>query len=94
MARLLCGQLKGEIARLVLGNLKGKKRMQYRTKQGETLDAICFRHYGQASGFVEQVLAANYRLADKGIELPNGTLIELPEIEAASPAQKLVSLFD
>lgn len=34
---------------------------RYITKDGDMLDAICWRHYGRTRGVVEQVLEANYR---------------------------------
>ncbi|TLX52838.1 phage tail protein, partial [Stutzerimonas nosocomialis] len=30
-----------------------------RAQQGDTVDAICWRHYGRTAGVVEQVLDAN-----------------------------------
>lgn len=65
----------------------------YRVNQGETLDYICFKHYGSASGFVEKVLAANYRLADHMLALPAGLEIVLPEIKD-EPTETLISLWD
>jgi len=53
---------------------------QYRTKQGDLLDAICAKHYPSLAGVVEQVLEANINLASYGAVLPAGLLIELPEI--------------
>ncbi len=54
---------------------------QYRTKDGETLDLICWRHYGVQSGAVEAVLEANTHLADQGVILQAGTLINLPDLQ-------------
>ena len=51
----------------------------YRTKESDMLDQICIAFYGQAQGFVEQVLDRNPRLADLGPLLPANLLIELPE---------------
>ena len=44
--------------------------MQYRTKEGDMLDWICWKHYGQESGTVELVLTANPGLAANGPKLP------------------------
>ncbi|RRA47068.1 tail protein X, partial [Cronobacter sakazakii] len=41
--------------------------------QGDTLDAICARHYGRTEGVVETVLTANPGLAELGAVLPHGT---------------------
>jgi phage tail protein X len=55
---------------------------QYRTKENDMLDAICFKFYGRQSKAVEIVLEANRGLADVGPVLPLGLIIELPEIPA------------
>lgn len=53
---------------------------QYRTKDGDTVDLICWHIYGATSGIVEQVLNANPGLATLGPVLPLGTLVTLPEV--------------
>jgi phage tail protein X len=53
---------------------------QYRTKENDMLDAICFKFYGKQSKAVEIVYEANRGLADIGPVLPSGLIIELPEI--------------
>lgn len=59
----------------------------YRCKDGELLDEICLHYYGQASGAVEQVLAANPGLASLGPILPLGTKLALPELDISDDAQ-------
>ena len=55
----------------------------YVTRDGDVLDDICLRVYGeQKPGQVEAVLAANPGLADRGVLLPSGVLIILPALEA------------
>ncbi len=49
--------------------------------QGDTLDAICQRHYGFTSGITEDVLTANPGLADLGPVLPVGQKILLPRYQ-------------
>lgn len=63
------------------------------TQQGDTLDLICWRHYGRSAGAVEPVLKANPGLAAKGLVLPFGTSILLPEL-TFTDAVKTVSLWD
>lgn len=53
----------------------------YTAQQGDTLDYICWKFYGQQSGAVELVLEANPGLADAGAIIPLGTVIVLPEIQ-------------
>lgn len=64
-----------------------------RAAQGDTLDLICWRHYGRTAGVVEQVLEANQGLARLGPILPHGTLVLLPEI-ATQPQRQTVQLWD
>lgn len=64
-----------------------------RAAQGDTLDLICWRHYGRTAGVVEQVLDANPGLARLGPILPHGTLVQLPEI-ATQPQRQTVQLWD
>lgn len=66
----------------------------YVTKEGDTLDLICFRYYGSTYGKqVEIVMEANRPLAlgDYGPTLPRGLSITLPEI--TPPTKQVVRLF-
>lgn len=60
--------------------------MQVRAHQGDTVDQLCWRHYGRTAGVTEQVLEANPGIADLGAELPVGTLVTLPD-QPATPVQ-------
>ncbi|MEL7631177.1 tail protein X [Pectobacterium aroidearum] len=62
-------------------------------QQGDTLDALCYRHYGRTQGAVEVVLAANPGLAEFGAILPHGTPVTLPDI-AAAPVRESVQLWE
>lgn len=64
----------------------------YTTRQGETVDIACLRHYGRTKDVTETVLDANPGLADLGPVLPFGTKIAMPAAPAlAAPA--LVKLY-
>lgn len=64
-------------------------------RQGDTLDALCWRHLGRTAGFVEAALESNPGLASLGSILPHGTAVDLPEPTTTSPATKsLVQLWD
>lgn len=65
----------------------------YRTRRGDMLDQICWRHYGQQSGAVERVLEANPGLADRGPVLPEGLEVTLPDA-APAPARTPIRLWD
>jgi phage tail protein X len=65
----------------------------YTTRQGEMLDHICHKFYGDESGTVEKVLEVNPGLADLGPILPPRTKITLPAIERDTSAD-LVTLWD
>lgn len=54
-----------------------------RAMEGDTLDLICWRHYG-ATAPVDTVLAANPGLAALGVIIPMGTVITLPAITTVS----------
>lgn len=66
---------------------------QIRSNQGETVDALCWRHYGRTRGVVEAVLQANPGLARLGLVLPIGTLVTMPDAPAPAPKQT-INLWD
>jgi phage tail protein X len=68
--------------------------MQYRTKDGDMLDAICWAHYSQQAGAVEAVLEANPGLADEGTVFSAGVVIELPVLPEPSQTIQTVRLWD
>jgi phage tail protein X len=65
----------------------------YTTKQGEMLDAICWRLFNATSGYVEQVLDLNPRLAELPPILPIGTIVTLPDLPRMPAERKIVSLW-
>lgn len=67
---------------------------QKRTQQNDTVDAICWRHYGRTAGVVEAVLDANPGLADRGAVLPAGVLVTLPELQTTAPERQMVNLWN
>ena len=66
--------------------------IQYRTKEGDVLDAICYKYYGRLDDTVEKVLEANPGLAAHGTILPPNLLIKLPEL--VKPEDKSIRLWD
>lgn len=67
--------------------------MKVRAHQYDTVDAICWRHYGRTQGVTEQVLKANPGLAEYGPFLPHGLQVELPDIPTTTTVQT-VQLWD
>ena len=65
----------------------------YICRDGDMLDAICFRHYGRVTGTVEAVLEANPGLAQLGPVYVATTKIVLPDLPT-SPVKKTVRLWD
>lgn len=66
----------------------------YITKDGDTADYIAFKFYGTLGGqAMEQLLAANPGLADRGPLLPGGLTVNLPNIDTTTKV-KGVSLWD
>lgn len=68
--------------------------MNVTAQQGDTVDAICWRHYGRTDGTVEAVLEANAGLADYGPMLPIGTAVYLPDLDTVPSTAPLLQLFD
>lgn len=54
--------------------------MKVRAHQYDTVDALCWRHYGRTQGVTEQVLKANPGLAEYGPFLPHGLQVELADV--------------
>lgn len=52
-----------------------------RTSDGDRLDILCFRYYGDLQGTVEAVLDANLGLADIAQPYAAGVVIVLPDID-------------
>ncbi|MBR7607593.1 tail protein X, partial [Klebsiella pneumoniae] len=50
--------------------------MKVRAYQDDTVDALCWRHYGRTQGVTEQVLQANPGLAEHGPFLPHGLQVD------------------
>ncbi|WP_285351932.1 tail protein X [Pseudomonas sp. ME-P-057] len=65
-----------------------------RTQQHDTVDALCWRHYGRTAGVTEAVLEANPGLADHGPILPQGIVVNLPAAQLAAPQRQMVNLWD
>jgi len=66
----------------------------YHSKEGDTVDEIVWRHYGNTvAGALELVLEANRGVADLGPFLPVGTIVLLPVFEETKETES-VSLWD
>ena len=65
----------------------------YITKDGDVLDAICWKYYGSTVGTVEKILEANRHLAELGNIFSAGVKIILPDLtpEEESESVKLWS---
>lgn len=66
---------------------------EVRSQQGDTVDLICFRHFGYTSGVTEQVLETNPGLAALGPILPIGTIVTLPDV-AEKQNESVINLWD
>ncbi|ELK4897111.1 tail protein X [Pseudomonas aeruginosa] len=62
--------------------------------QNDTVEALCWRHYGRTAGVTEAVLEANHGLADHGPTLPPGLEVTMPDIPTAAPERQMVNLWD
>lgn len=63
-------------------------------RQGDTVDLICWRHYGRTRDVTEAVLEANPGLADIGPVLPHGHAVIMPAAAAAVVADNSIHLWD
>ena len=64
-----------------------------RTHQSDTVDSLCWRHYGTTQGVVEAVLQANPGLAGIGLVLPQGMAVRMPVV-TSKPIQPVIQLWD
>ncbi|CAE6855865.1 tail protein X [Paraburkholderia domus] len=68
--------------------------MRVYAQQGDTVDSLCYRHFGRTQSVVEATLEANEGLAAYGPFLPMGLAVDLPDAPNDQPTIKLVNLFD
>ena len=67
--------------------------VKYRTREGDMLDHIAWKHYKKQSGAVEEILEANPGLAEYGEQLPAGIVINLPDI-VLTETENVIRLWD
>ncbi|WP_164095149.1 tail protein X [Serratia marcescens] len=67
--------------------------MQVMAQQRETIEMLCYRYYGKTAGVTEAVMDANPGIADVGVFLPYGYLVEMPD-QVIAPTQDTVQLWD
>jgi phage tail protein X len=65
----------------------------YTTRQGETVDLACLRHYGRTAEVTELVLDANRGIAT-AVVLPMGTVLTMPDYDTKTADTTLVSLWE
>ena len=67
----------------------------YKTSDGDIVDNIAWLHYGdQSPDVLRQVFEANPGLAARGVVLPAGVSIELPDVVKPATITQGVSLWD
>lgn len=62
--------------------------------QNDTVDAICWRHFGVTQGVVEQTLELNPGLVNQGAVLKHGTPVRLPNFVKQPKSKLMVKLWD
>ncbi|MDP8173120.1 tail protein X [Pasteurella skyensis] len=60
--------------------------------QGDTLDLVVYRHFGQQQGIVEQCLELNPKLANY-IVLKEGQDVVLPAVAIKKPTKQTIQLW-
>lgn len=68
--------------------------MKTKSLQGDPVDLVVWRERRVADGLVEAVLDTNRGLAARGVVLPIGTDITLPDPPAAPVRKPTVKLWD
>lgn len=69
--------------------------LTYKTREGDVVDDIVFRHYGVLNpATLRAVFEANVGLADHPVVLPFGVTINLPDIVQPTQTEGGVSLWD
>jgi phage tail protein X len=63
------------------------------SSEGDTLDLVCWRHFGKTAAVTEAALALNPHLPPLGEIIPTGSLVVLPGATLA-PITKRVQLWD
>jgi len=67
--------------------------MQVVSQQGDSLDLICWRFYGNTH-HVEAVLEINPQVAFLAPILPTGTLVVMPDMPSLPPSVDTIQLWD
>ncbi len=67
--------------------------MQVRARQGDTIEAICWRHL-KRTDIAVKVLELNPELASIGVLIPEGRLVILPDAVTTANTRKLTQLWD
>lgn len=68
--------------------------MKYRAKSGDVLDAVCTAYYGLGKFDLDVVFAANPGLADLGVVIPSGTMIDLPAMAIPETGKARIRLWN
>ncbi|EIJ4777885.1 tail protein X [Salmonella enterica] len=66
--------------------------MKVKALEGDTVDLLCFRHYGSTQGVTEKVFAANPGLSNR-VFLTPGQMVEMPE-QVPEKRRESVQLWD
>jgi phage tail protein X len=73
---------------------------EYQLKEGDELDAICHRHYGELPGALEAVLRANWDLLNmfddhgKVRKLSKPSVLILPELKRPTTITNSIRVFE
>lgn len=62
----------------------------YKCSDGDRIDLIVLKHYGDLK-YLNNVVAANKQLFDKPLILQSGTILELPDFKTTQQQNKTVT---
>jgi phage tail protein X len=68
--------------------------MKVRASQGDTVDSLCWKFYGQTKGMNEIVLEANQGLAGIGAILPVGYEVNMPDSPPQVNSKQIIQLWE
>lgn len=65
----------------------------YETTQGDTLDAISYRFFGDTPGALEKLVEANPDILSQPLVLPSGLFVTIPEVTGPSIKRREIDIW-
>lgn len=65
----------------------------YETVEGDTLDGISYRFFGETPGALETLVEANPEILTQPLVLPSGLLVAIPEITGPTIKEREINIW-